>query len=175
MPSRSHSLAAVCPQVRRQDVLSAWSGIRPLASDPNASDTASISRDHVITTDASGLVTVSGGKWTTYRKMAEEAVDEALAGGAIEGAGPSATEALPLVGTPGWSRAYHAKIAQNYVVPHRPGAIDTRVSNKHGLPAPCQTRLDERVGGKRLNGCAGPCFATVLHSFQRFYLFILIP
>jgi glycerol-3-phosphate dehydrogenase len=114
-------------QVRRSDVLSAWSGIRPLASDPNADDTASISRDHIITTDPSGLVTVSGGKWTTYRIMAQEAVDEALKSGAVTPTAPSSTEQLQLVGTPGWDRAYHAKIAQNYVVPHRQGAIDTRV------------------------------------------------
>ena len=61
-------------QVRRSDVLAAWSGIRPLAADPNASaaDTSSIVRDHVIVTEDDGLLTVSGGKWTTYRNMAQE-------------------------------------------------------------------------------------------------------
>lgn len=50
--------------------MSAWSGIRPLATDPNikGTDTASISRDHVICVDSDGLVTVTGGKWTTYRR-----------------------------------------------------------------------------------------------------------
>jgi glycerol-3-phosphate dehydrogenase len=57
-------------QVRRSDVMSAWSGIRPLATDPNVKgiDTASISRDHVVCLDSDGLVTVTGGKWTTYRR-----------------------------------------------------------------------------------------------------------
>ncbi len=47
-------------QVRRSDVLSAWSGLRPLAVDPNAKDTASASRDHVVTRDPDGMLTVTG-------------------------------------------------------------------------------------------------------------------
>lgn len=47
-------------RVRRSDVMSAWSGIRPLAVDPNAKDTASASRDHIVTTDPNGLITVTG-------------------------------------------------------------------------------------------------------------------
>lgn len=67
-------------QVRRQDVLSAWSGIRPLATDPHAKDTASVSRDHVISVnERTGVVFISGGKWTTYREMAQDLVDKLLA------------------------------------------------------------------------------------------------
>lgn len=54
--------------MRRTDVLSAWSGIRPLAIDPSAKNTESISRDHVVCEDYPGLVTITGGKWTTYRR-----------------------------------------------------------------------------------------------------------
>lgn len=46
--------------VRRADVTSAWSGIRPLAVDPNAKDTASALRDHIVTADDNGLITVTG-------------------------------------------------------------------------------------------------------------------
>lgn len=57
-------------RLRRQDVLSAWSGIRPLARDPHATSTATASRDHVISHNpASGIVFISGGKWTTFREM----------------------------------------------------------------------------------------------------------
>ena len=60
-------------KVRRSDVLSAWNGIRPLVSDPSASDTASVSRDHTIIADKeSGTTIICGGKWTTYREMAED-------------------------------------------------------------------------------------------------------
>ena len=58
-------------QIRRGDVLAAWSGIRPLVRDPNAKNSAALSRNHVIETSESGMVTIAGGKWTTYRKMAE--------------------------------------------------------------------------------------------------------
>lgn len=64
--------------VRRGDVLAAWSGIRPLVKDPSAKNTESLVRNHLINVSESGLLTCAGGKWTTYRQMAEEAVDEAL-------------------------------------------------------------------------------------------------
>ena len=64
--------------VRRGDVLAAWSGIRPLVRDPKAKNTESLVRNHLITVSDSGLLTCAGGKWTTYRQMAEEAVDEAI-------------------------------------------------------------------------------------------------
>lgn len=64
--------------VRRGDVLAAWSGIRPLVKDPNAKNTESLVRNHLVTMSDSGLLTCAGGKWTTYRQMAEDAVDEAI-------------------------------------------------------------------------------------------------
>jgi glycerol-3-phosphate dehydrogenase len=64
--------------VRRGDVLAAWSGIRPLVKDPNAKNTESLVRNHLINVSPSGLLTCAGGKWTTYRQMSEEAVDEAI-------------------------------------------------------------------------------------------------
>lgn len=64
--------------VRRGDVLAAWSGIRPLVKDPNAKNTESLVRNHLVTFSDSGLLTCAGGKWTTYRQMAEDAVDEAI-------------------------------------------------------------------------------------------------
>lgn len=64
--------------VRRGDVLAAWSGIRPLVKDPNAKNTESLVRNHLVTVSPSGLLTCAGGKWTTYRQMAEDAVDEAI-------------------------------------------------------------------------------------------------
>ncbi|KAI1925322.1 mitochondrial glycerol-3-phosphate dehydrogenase [Ophidiomyces ophidiicola] len=64
--------------VRRDDVLAAWSGIRPLVRDPKAKNTESLVRSHLVNISKSGLLTCAGGKWTTYRQMAEEAVDEAI-------------------------------------------------------------------------------------------------
>jgi len=62
-------------KVRRSDVLAAWSGIRPLVIDPSKKSTEGIARTHLVCTSESGLVTVAGGKWTTYRQMAEDTVD----------------------------------------------------------------------------------------------------
>lgn len=64
--------------VRRGDVLAAWSGLRPLVKDPKAKNTESLVRNHLIDVSDSGLLTCAGGKWTTYRQMAEECVDEAV-------------------------------------------------------------------------------------------------
>ncbi|HKM86576.1 MAG TPA: FAD-dependent oxidoreductase [Terriglobales bacterium] len=61
----------------RDDVLSVFAGIRPLVGATGVVRTAALSRDHVIHIDRSGLVTVCGGKWTTYRHMAEDCVDQA--------------------------------------------------------------------------------------------------
>jgi glycerol-3-phosphate dehydrogenase len=64
--------------VRRGDVLAAWSGLRPLVSDPKAKNTESLVRNHLVDISESGLLTCAGGKWTTYRQMAEECVDAAI-------------------------------------------------------------------------------------------------
>jgi glycerol-3-phosphate dehydrogenase len=61
----------------RADVLSVYAGIRPLAKSGDSSNTAALSRDHTIHIDKSGLLTTTGGKWTTYRNMAQGAVDQA--------------------------------------------------------------------------------------------------
>ncbi|KAJ4307062.1 mitochondrial glycerol-3-phosphate dehydrogenase [Collariella sp. IMI 366227] len=65
--------------VRRGDVLAAWSGLRPLVKDPKANNTQSLVRSHLIDISESGLMTCAGGRWTTYRQMAEECVDAAIA------------------------------------------------------------------------------------------------
>ncbi len=81
----------------KDDVLATWSGLRPLVADPEAADTAKLSRDHVINTSDSGLITIAGGKWTTYRKMARDTVAEALKVGKLQ-ASASRTDNLKLVG-----------------------------------------------------------------------------
>ncbi len=80
----------------KDDILSVFSGLRPLVSKKEKS-TAELSRDHMIKLSKSGLLTIIGGKWTTYRKMAEDAIDKA-----VEVAGlkfyPSDTKNLKLQG-----------------------------------------------------------------------------
>ena len=115
-------------KVRRQDVLSAWAGIRPLVNDPNTdpSHTATASRDHVVSHDMkSDMVFVSGGKWTTYREMygqisyltnflffmteydllygvrAEDAIDKMVSVVKLSPKGPSRSLHIGLVGREG--------------------------------------------------------------------------
>jgi glycerol-3-phosphate dehydrogenase len=64
--------------IERKDIQSVFVGLRPLVKVSGTNSTALLSRDHTILVSASGLVTITGGKWTTYRKMAEDAVNNAL-------------------------------------------------------------------------------------------------
>ncbi|MDX1809219.1 MAG: FAD-dependent oxidoreductase [Sulfurospirillaceae bacterium] len=61
--------------IQKSDILSCWSGLRPLVLSENVSDTKELVREHFITTSDSGLISIAGGKWTSYRRMAEELVD----------------------------------------------------------------------------------------------------
>ncbi|NXT34061.1 GPDM protein, partial [Pelecanoides urinatrix] len=100
-------------EVRRGDVLAAWSGIRPLVTDPNSKDTQSISRSHVVTISDSGLVTIAGGKWTTYRAMAQDTIDAAIQEHNLK-AGSSKTIGLQLQGAQDWSPTLYIRLVQDY-------------------------------------------------------------
>ena len=93
-------------KVRRGDVLSAWSGLRPLVRNPAAATTEGLVRNHMIHVSDSGLLTIAGGKWTTYRAMAEETVDEAVKVFGLEGKVTNGciTDRVRLIGSDGWSR-----------------------------------------------------------------------
>lgn len=101
-------------KVRRGDVLSAWSGLRPLVRDPDAADTQSLVRNHMINTSESGLMTIAGGKWTTYRAMAEETVDEAIKEFNLKPAGPCTTHKIKLIGAHAWSPTMFIKLIQQF-------------------------------------------------------------
>lgn len=79
----------------RADVLSVFAGLRPLVK--GEGKTSALSRDHLIHVDASGLLTITGGKWTTYRHMAEDCVDHAISLGELEDV-PCATRSLRIHG-----------------------------------------------------------------------------
>ncbi|ARA93488.1 FAD-dependent oxidoreductase [Rhodothermaceae bacterium RA] len=80
-----------------EDVLSVFAGLRPLVGSAEDEDTASLSRDHTLHISKSGLVTITGGKWTTYRKMAEDTIDQAATLAELEER-PSPTRDLPIHG-----------------------------------------------------------------------------
>jgi len=106
--------------VRRGDVLSAWAGIRPLVKDPNAEDTQNLVRNHVVHVSDSGVITIAGGKWTTYRAMAMETVDAAIKAGGLE-AGESQTDGLLLEGAHHWTPTMFIRLVQDL-------GVDTQVA-----------------------------------------------
>lgn len=72
-------------QPKKTDILSIFAGLRPLAASPDdPTNTHEISRRHKITISPSGLITVEGGKWTTYRKMAQDTLNKAMRNGLIQ-------------------------------------------------------------------------------------------
>lgn len=87
---------------RRSDIRSLWVGLRPLVKPPDdyADDTKSLSREHAVLIERSGLVTVTGGKWTIYRAMAEDVLARCAAHGLLPARKAGATASLPLVGAP---------------------------------------------------------------------------
>lgn len=86
--------------IRREDVKAAFTGLRPLIeAEGNNGSTADLSRRHAIIDAEDGLISITGGKFTEYRLMAEEAVDHALSQRGLS-ARPCRTKNLPLVGAP---------------------------------------------------------------------------
>lgn len=73
---------------RREEILSVFAGLRPLVKSGAVQTTAKLSRGHTVAVSRSGLVTLTGGKWTTYRQMAEDAVNQAVLAGGLESRPP---------------------------------------------------------------------------------------
>ncbi|KAK1246558.1 hypothetical protein MKX08_000360 [Trichoderma sp. CBMAI-0020] len=131
----------------QSDILATWSGIRPLVRDPKAKNTESLVRSHLVTVSQSGLLTCAGGKWTTYRQMAEDAVDEAIktfdlapsavsfpdiSGVGIPGlqaTGKCLTKNAPLVGAHGYSTSLASQLME---VHHIDADIAEHLSRNYG-------------------------------------------
>jgi glycerol-3-phosphate dehydrogenase len=91
----------------REDVEGVYAGLRPLLAGESDS-TAKLSREHVVAHPVPGLVVVAGGKYTTYRVMARDAVDEAVRA-LDERVPPSCTESVPLLGAPGFKAKWNKR------------------------------------------------------------------
>jgi glycerol-3-phosphate dehydrogenase len=93
----SHAARYLTRDPKPTDVLSTFAGLRPLRKIGDRKDTASVPRDHSVFVSKSGLITTAGGKWTTYRRMAEDTIDQAALVGGLEER-PAATAELELHG-----------------------------------------------------------------------------
>ena len=143
-----HANVVLQKPITRDDVIGTWAGLRPLLQPATKGDgTAStkVSREHTVTEAAPGLVTIAGGKLTTYRVMAQDAVDFAL-GEAGAKARPSQTKHTPLMGAAG----YRALSAQADTLGREFGWDGTRVrhlldrygSEINTLIAQCREQAD---------------------------------
>jgi glycerol-3-phosphate dehydrogenase len=118
-------------KIGRADLLGTYAGLRPLLAPAGSSGhTSALSRDHAVMEAPEGLVTIVGGKYTTYRVMARDAVDAAGKSLGRE-LPPTPTENLPLVGAPGWR-----------VVGNQLSVLATR----YGVPEPTLRRMLHRYG-----------------------------
>ena len=126
--------AAFARPLRRSDVVGAFAGLRPLI-DTGDGSTADISRKHAVLTSRSGVITIVGGKLTTYRRMAQDAVDAAVAAAGLP-SGPCVTAVTPLLGAA--PRAELARLEQPTRLVRRFGTDATRVLDNaravSGLP-----------------------------------------
>ena len=111
------------------DVVGVYAGLRPLLAGESDA-TSKLSREHAVLTTSPGLVLVAGGKYTTYRVMARDAVDEAVRDWP-DSVPASTTERVPLVGAAGYSAAWESRVA---------------LADRHGLTVAAMERLLRRYG-----------------------------
>jgi glycerol-3-phosphate dehydrogenase len=124
-----HVNAVLTTPLTREDVEGVYAGLRPLLAGESES-TSKLSREHVVAHSAPGLVVVAGGKYTTYRVMAKDAIDAVA--DALDGRVPkSVTKNIPLVGADG----YHAMWNQRHLIAQRSGLHVARIEhllNRYG-------------------------------------------
>jgi glycerol-3-phosphate dehydrogenase len=102
--------------ISEADITAKWSGLRPLAYDPKAKNSAELARDHVLIEAPSGLLTITGGKWTTYRLMAEESVDRVVQLAGLSPAYPCRTTRLRLWGGDSFDPEGGKDLARDYAL-----------------------------------------------------------
>jgi len=163
--------------IQRSDILAAWSGIRPLVRDPNSKNTESLVRNHLVTVSASGLLTCAGGKWTTYRQMAEDAVDKAIevfklkpnrvasapnisgVNGFNDAAildGSCQTDKIRLIGAHGYSKTLFINLIQHFgldtdVAKHLAQSYGDRAWDVAALASPSAEKIHYPLRGQRLS------------------------
>lgn len=169
--------------VESSDVLSAWSGIRPLALDPtkDSTGTENVVRDHLITVSPSGMITITGGKWTTYRLMAEQAVDKCIeVGKYTTNPKKCQTHALRLIGASKYNPLDYTQIIKNYkreyidsngnkVIKGYHSDIALHLSHDYGDRAYEVCRLASSGHGRRLVPGHPYLEAEVVYSLQNEY------
>lgn len=143
--------------VRRGDVMSAWCGIRPLVLEPSKPNTESLSQNHIIEVSKSGLITITGGKWTTYRKMAEDTIDKAIQTfpEKLIPKLPCQTKGLLLEGAYEWTPTMYIRLVQDF-------GFDPQVANH--LSTTYGTRAFSIAKTAEITGHRWPVTGNRLHN-----------
>ncbi len=151
-------------QVTRADIRSVWSGLRPLVFDPAAADTANLARDHVIEMSPSGLLTIAGGKWTTYRKMAQDAVDQAVTNFGLQPRSDRRTDQLRLLGAEKYAAGFAARLGKQFTLSN---AIAQHLTRAYGDQAEVVAGLITQGYGQVLVEGHPYLEAEVVHAARR--------
>src|SRR3954471_1755401 len=148
--------------VTPDQILGVYAGLRPLLAG-ESDETSRLSREHAVVTPVPGLVLVAGGKYTTYRVMAEDAVDAAVAG--LPGVPASRTAHLPLVGAHQWDVVRDAapQLAAAWQLPE--DAVE-RLLHRHGdrIGDVLELAREHPALGRPLTGAPGYLAAEVVHA-----------
>ncbi|AFN83891.1 glycerol-3-phosphate dehydrogenase [Encephalitozoon romaleae SJ-2008] len=105
------------PNLKKDEVSAIWTGIRPLVKDVEVSETSSIVRKHFVQAEKNGLLTVTGGKWTIYRKIAEDAIDLAVSTFSLKPKGPCVTKYVQILGANGYGEDTWISVQKKLNVP----------------------------------------------------------
>ena len=148
--------------VTAEDILGVYAGLRPLLAG-ESDETSRLSREHAVVTPVPGLVLVAGGKYTTYRVMAEDAVDAAVGG--LPGVPPSRTARLPLVGAHRWDdvRDRAGELSAASGVPEQ---MVARLLRRHGdrIGDVLDLARSDPALARPLTGAPGYLAAEVVHA-----------
>ncbi len=165
-----HANTILAKPLTRDDVIGTWAGLRPLlqpgTKKGGESSSTKVSREHTVTEVAPGLVSIAGGKLTTYRVMAEDAVDFALGKERAEEL-PSETSTTPLVGAVG----FHAYVRQTDRIVSKYGWDDFLVAHllhRYGSSLPeLLAMVDERPDlGERVKGAEAYLRAEIVYGVR---------
>ena len=126
-----HANRALDRPLTRSDVIGVYAGLRPLIAADETTPTTKLSREHVVDTPVPGLASIAGGKFTTYRVMARDVIDAAVAdfGRSVPA---SVTDRLPLLGADGLAAAAAEaeRLAEDYGLPRAPSSTSSTATGR---------------------------------------------
>ena len=135
-------------KVSESDVKASWSGLRPLVHDLRTVATAALTRDHFIEMSPAGLLTIAGGKWTTYRRMAQDVVDRAVGRFGLAPKGGCRTDGLVLEGGEGFDPEGEKVLAREFGID---GEVALHLHRAYGAGAAAVAGLAGSGLGRRLH------------------------